>query len=152
MTRDRLYAIAAGLVSSDSSSLPSDVDGELVGLLQMALEITTYESEPALLTFNMEEWNDGTLAGRRFVRTVELPANEIRPEPVTRLVVAPRLPIDGEDELDMDEGLCFATARFLASYCCKPENAAMHITLGKDICKAYTAETIKGVPVDMKEF
>lgn len=149
MTRDALYGLVSGLLSADGSSLPSDIDRERLGLLEMAMEMTVMESEPAMLTFPVTDWNDGSLNNRRFIRSVTVGMNEDRDEFETKVIVAPILPENADDELDIDHGLCFAVARFMTSMLCKIDYYNIHTTEAKRLCKEYTSQTIAGVPTDM---
>lgn len=149
MTRDHLYALVTGLLSSDGSALPSDIDGERLALLEMAMEMTVMMSEPALLTYSISDWNNGSLSNRRFVRSSTVGPNADRGEYDVKIIVAPRLPQEGSEELDMDHGLCFAVARYMASLCCKLDSYSLHIKSAENICKEYTSQTIIGVPSEM---
>ena len=150
MTRDHMYALVTGLLSSDGSALPSDIDGERLALLEMAMEMTVWFSEPALLTYPIESWTNGSLANRRFVRSSTVSPNSERDNYSVEVIVAPRLPQDGSEELDIDHGLCFAVARHMASLCCKLDSYNLHIQSAKEICREYTSQTITGVPFEMR--
>lgn len=149
MNRNRLYGIVSGLLSADGSQLPTDVESERQGLLELAMEMTIMTAEPAKLTYSVEEWNSGILAARRFVRSVTVGMNDEHQEFREKILVAPRLPENGDEELDIDHGLCFAVARFMASMCCKIEYYEIHKNEALRICREYNTQTINGISTAM---
>ena len=62
----------------------------------------------------------------------------------------PELPVDDESELDMDKDLCFAAARFMASYVSK-NKPAVHIEEGEKMIRLFNGKVnsmIESIQVD----
>ncbi len=62
----------------------------------------------------------------------------------------PELPEDDESELDMDKDLCFAAARFIASYVSK-NKPAVHVEEGEKMIRLFNSKVnsmIESVQVD----
>lgn len=51
----------------------------------------------------------------------------------------PELPVDDESELDMDKDLCFAAARFMASYVSK-NKPAVHVEEGEKMIRLFNGK------------
>ena len=128
MTFSRLKSTTKGLLAGDNV-LTQDNDS-LLGLLEMAYnDVAAHADAMHLMTLN------------RAGEILRIAQGEY-------VIRAPDLPVDDEDELDIDNELCFAVARLLASYT-SDKKAAMHFSEAKRIIRNYNSkifeilETIK---------
>lgn len=118
MTWFRLQKLVEALLSGDHT-LPKDVDMRLV-LLQYAFEQVSDDAQAIVLfrdaDTDPERVNTRQSLGGRIVR--------------------PNLPSRDDEEIDMDEGLVFAVARYMASYISK-EKFNLHEAKAKELIKNY---------------
>ena len=122
MTYSRLKATTDGLLTNDNV-LPQNADS-LLGLLEMAFDdVAAHTDSMHLLTLN----RDGSILriaqGGYVVRTPDLPTSD-------------------EDEIDIDNELCFAIARLLASYVSE-KKGAMHFSEAKRIMRNYNSKVFE---------
>ena len=119
MTYKRLQATTNGLLTGDNV-LTNDPDA-LLGLLEMAFnDLVTHADALHLMTLNRDNEVSRLSMGQFVMRT-------------------PNLPTDPEDELDVDNELCFAVARLLASYV-SDAKSAMHFTEARRLIRNYNAK------------
>lgn len=103
MTYSRLKSLTRALLIGDNA-LPRDAD-EVLGLLEYAYHMVSNKAEALhLLTMNQNEDINRRAVGNWLSRT-------------------PALPINDDDELDIDKELVFAVARFIASFVSKNKPA-----------------------------
>ncbi len=128
MTFKRLKATTNGLLTGDIP-LTEDIDA-LLGLLEMAFnDVIAHADALHLMTLNRSGDIFRLAQGKYVVRVPVLPA------------------ID-DDELDIDNELCFAVARLLASYM-SDKKSAVHFAEAKRLINNYNSkifeilETIK---------
>lgn len=122
MTYKRLKATVNGLLTLDTI-LPEDADS-LLGLLEMAYnDVTAHADALHLLTLN----RDGDIA--------RLSHGEY-------LMRFPELPTDDDDELDIDNELCFAVARLLASYV-SDKKGPLHFGEAKRLIRNYNSKVFE---------
>ncbi len=128
MTFKRLKATTNGLLTGDNI-LTEDHDAVL-GLLEMAYnDVIAHADALHLLTLNRSGDVFRLAQGKYVVRI-------------------PALPTDDEDELDIDNELCFAVARLLASYV-SDKKSSVHFAEAKRLINNYNSkifeilETIK---------
>lgn len=119
MTYGRLKATTTGLLTGDNV-LSNDPE-VLLGLLEMAFNDTvTHADALHLMTLNKD--NDvARLANGPF------------------LMRYPALPTRDEDDMDIDNELCFPIARFLASYI-SSEKARVHFSEAKRLIRDYNGK------------
>ncbi len=128
MTLKRLKATTNGLLTADNV-LTEDPEA-LLGLLEMAFsDVTAHADALHLMTLNRNGDIFRLAQGKYVVRVPELPATD-------------------EDELDIDNELCFALARFMASYM-SDKKSSIHFAEAKRLITNYNSkifeilETIK---------
>ena len=128
MTYKRLKSTTSGLLAGDN--ILTEDSESLLGLLEMAYnDVASHADALHLLTTN----RDGDI---------------LRIAQGEYLIRVPELPINDDDELDIDNELCFAVARLLASYVSE-KKGAMHFAEAKRIIRNYNSkifeilETIK---------
>ena len=103
MTYGRLKSLTKALLIGDNT-LPKDAD-ELLGLLEYAYHMVSNKAEALhLLTMNQNDDINRRAIGDWLSRTPELPASD-------------------NDELDIDNELGFAVARYIASFVSKNKPA-----------------------------
>ncbi len=122
MTWSRLQNLVSGLLAGDTV-LPKDVDLRLA-LLEYALEEVASNTE----ALKLYQSNDST---REKVRRSVYDSGQF--------VARATLPTSNEDEIDIDQGLTFAIARYMASFISK-EKFAMHEAKAKEIINRYNAK------------
>lgn len=119
MTYGRLMATVSGLLTGDIE-YPENED-QRFGLLEMAFgEVATHAEAMHLMTLNRDNEITRLGAGAFVVRT-------------------PNMPDDESSEIDIDEELCPALARILASYVSE-KKGPMHYQLGRNVITAYNAK------------
>jgi len=119
VTYKRLQFLTSGLLTGDVE-LPMDKD-VLLSLVEMSFnEIATLSESMHLMTLNRANKVTRISMGDYVVRTPELPVNE-------------------DDELDIDNELCFPMARLIASYVSK-DKAAHHYSEAKRLVLDYNAK------------
>ena len=119
MTYKRLQATTNGLLTGDNV-LTNDPDA-LLGLLEMAFnDLVTHADALHLMTLNRDNEVSRLAAGKFVMRT-------------------PNLPTDLDDEIDVDNELCFPVARLLASYI-SDKKAGMHFNEAKRLIRDYNAK------------
>ena len=122
MTYDRLKSTTNALLTGDNALL-SNEDG-LLGLLEMAYnDVAAHTDALHLLTLN----RDGDI---------------LRIAQGEYVVRSPELPVDGGDELDIDNELCFAVARLLASYVSE-KKGNIHFAEAKRIMRNYNSKVFE---------
>ena len=119
MTYKRLQATTNGFLTGDM--VLTSEPNQLLGLLEMALyDVSVHADSMHLLTYNRD--NDVVRLGMgKFV------------------VRAPKLPVDSDEEMDIDNELCFAVARLLASYT-SSEKMSLHFNEAKRIMRNYNSK------------
>lgn len=116
MTYKRLQATTAGLLTGDNV-LTTNSEA-LLGLLEMAFnDLATHADALHLMTMNRDNEVTRLAAGKYVIRT-------------------PKLPTDPDDELDVDNELCFAVARLLASYM-SDKKSSIHFNEARRIIRDY---------------
>ncbi len=122
MTFKRLKATTNGLLTGDNI-LTEDSDA-LLGLLEMAYnDIMAHADALHLMTLNRAGDIFRLAQGKYVIRVPELPATD-------------------EDELDIDNELCFAAARFLASYM-SDKKSAIHLDEAKRLVRNYNSKVFE---------
>ena len=115
-----LRNITAGLLTGDNV-LPEDEE-VLIGLVQYALTTTAMKADSLhLMTLSTSE-------------------NILRLAPGDFLIRVPHTPEDAEDDVDIDEELIFAVARFIASYVSR-DKGGVHVQAANRIIADYNART-----------
>ncbi len=120
MTYAMLKNLTAGLLTGDNV-LPSDGD-VLLGLLEYALTTTAMKADSLHLM------------------TLSTTANILRLAQGDYLIRNPELPASDTDEIDIDDELIFAVARFIASYLSR-EKGGIHVQAANRIILDYNAKT-----------
>lgn len=129
MTYGRLKATTAGLLVGDNV-LPTDEE-TMLGLLSMAFyDVSTHTEAMHLLTLNRDNDVVRMSKGKYLVRFPELPSSD-------------------DDELDIDNELCFPIARLLASYV-SAQKSAVHFAEASRLMKIYNS-TVCEVLENLKE-
>ncbi len=120
MTYTMLKNLTTGLLTGDNV-LPSDEE-VMLGLLQYALTTTAMKADSLHLM------------------TLSTTANVLRLAQGDYLIRNPELPVDDEDEIDIDDELIFAVSRFIASYLSR-EKGGIHVQAADRIILDYNAKT-----------
>jgi len=120
MTYSMLKNLTSGLLTGDNV-LPSDEE-VMIGLLQYALTTTAMKADSLHLM------------------TLSTTANVLRLAQGDYLIRNPELPVDDEDEIDIDDELIFAVSRFIASYLSR-EKGGIHVQAADRIILDYNAKT-----------
>ena len=119
MTLGRLKKLITGITFGDAM-VPQDPE-VMLGLLEMAyLEIANHTTAMKLLTSNINN-------------------QIVRKGPGSKWIRMPDLPNDDTEELDVDNELCPAVARIIASYISK-EKSTKHFNEAKRIMYDYQAK------------
>ncbi len=119
MTYKRLQSLTSGLLTGDVE-LPIDED-VMSSLLEMAFsEIANMAESMHLMTLNRMNKVTRISLGGYVIRT-------------------PELPVHIDDELDIDNELCFPTARLIASYISK-DKSLIHHADAKRLIISYNAK------------
>lgn len=100
MTLLRLISTTQGLLLGDTQ-LPDATDQKAIALVAMALEEVAYSAEATLLV------TDDTT--EEIIRKADIFGEN-------KYIRRPTLPSSENDEIDINENLCFAVARYIASY------------------------------------
>ena len=120
MTYSLLKSITSGLLTGDNT-LPTDAD-VMSGLVQYALTTVATQAESLHLM------------------TLSTTVNVLRLAQGDYLIRTPVAPEDDVDEIDIDEELTFAVARYLASYLSQ-EKGGIHVQAATRIIKDFNAKT-----------
>lgn len=120
MTYEGLKYLTTGLLTGDNV-LPGDAD-VLLGLLKYALTTTAMKADSLHLM------------------TLSTTADVLRLAQGDYLIRMPELPEDDEDEIDIDEELIFAVARYMASYI-SSKKGGIHVQAADRIILDYNAKT-----------
>jgi len=118
MTWKRMKALVSALLSGDHI-LPDDEESR-IALLQYALEETVDLSQALKLEVSEDEPVDAILIGYNNMKFRK-----------------PNLPINDDSEIDIDDGLTYAVARFMTSYL-SMEKFNVHRGMAKELCKRYS--------------
>jgi len=122
MTLTRLNETTNGLLTADNT-LTEDPEAVL-GLLEMAFsDVIAHADALHLMTLN-RTGNIFRLAQGKYV------------------VRMPELPTTDEDELDLDNELCFAVARLMASYMSE-KKSSVHCTEAKRLIRNYDSKVFE---------
>ncbi len=115
-----LKNLTKGLLTGDNK-LPEDEE-VMLGLVQYALTTTAMKADSLHLM------------------TLSTTANILRLAQGDYTIRVPEVPEDDEDEIDIDEELIFAVARFIASYLSR-EKGGIHVQAANRIILDYNAKT-----------
>jgi hypothetical protein len=122
MTFKRLKATTNGLLTGDNVLTANSES--LLGLLEMAYnDVIAHADALHLMTLNRSGDIFRLAQGKYVVRV-------------------PELPVDDDDELDIDNELCFAVARFLASYM-SDKKSAVHFEEAKRLVRNYNSKVFE---------
>ena len=107
--------------------------------------------EPELKALLMLAFNDiASRAQSLRLMTKSMNKEVLRGSVGVYLTRYPELPEDDESELDMDKDLCFAAARFIASYVSK-NKPAVHVEEGEKMIRLFNGKVnsmIESIQVD----
>ncbi|MCK5848330.1 MAG: hypothetical protein KAH01_03955 [Caldisericia bacterium] len=91
-----------------------------------------------LLEYAFDKTANETDALKLFI--TDVPENQIlRQGPGRQFVRKPALPIADDEELDIDNELCFVVARFIASFVSR-EKVAVHVAEAQNLIRFYNAK------------
>jgi len=122
MTYGQIKALTQVLLSGDMSYPSDEVESAMI--LKYALEEVALTADTAVLSFPLEEL--GMYPERSIIRVTEQ----------DRVVFRAKLPVDDESKIEMDNGLMFAVARFMASFV-SVENKQYHFNVAHKIVTRY---------------
>ena len=120
MTYESLKYLVEGLLTGDNT-IPSN-DAVVLSLLQHALTTTAMKADSLHLM------------------TLSTTSNVLRLAQGDYLIRMPILPEDNEDEIDIDEELIFAVARYMASYI-SSKKGGIHVQAADRIILDYNSKT-----------
>ena len=120
MTYEMLKNLTAGLLTADND-LPAD-DSRILALLRYALTTVA------------------TQADSLHLMTLSTTANILRLAKGDYLIRVPELPEDDVDEIDIEDELAMAVARYMASYV-SLKKGGIHVQAADRIIKDYNAKT-----------
>ena len=114
------------VILTGDMAVPDD-DAFILAGLRYSLEVVAMNCEPARLSFSKEEVE-------AFVEPREVVRFDLNTD---RTICRAKIPQNDDDEIDMDEGLCFPTARLVASLF-SSEKGEYHRQLAMEELKMYT--------------
>lgn len=120
MTYNKLLALTNALLVGDIALTEDELEREV--LLEYGLEILSDEVNALKLL------------------TASLSDRIVRQGPGDTFVRKPRLPTTLDDEIDIDDTLCFPLARLMASFACSKDREQQHLQAANKLILNYNSK------------